>query len=407
MKIKQIPEDFQVTELCDRPFETSGEFSFYELKKRGIGTPEAIREICCQWRLTPRQVSYGGLKDRHAVTIQFLTIHHGPSVSLQGKHWQLRYLGPSTSAFRSGDFHGNHFHIVIRDLSKREASRAKLQLELAMKDGIPNYFDEQRFRSVGRSGAFIAHQLIKGDFEAALKLAIAEPYAFDKAAEKTEKQLLRTHWGDWLHLGVVLRTGPLRRIVHHLQDSPHDFKGAFTRLPHELQSLYLSAYQSHLWNRILARWLLLHTRPEQRLSVKLNGVMMPMPKKWAAEADRYRHIELPLPSARLQALPSDDWAALYEAVLREEGMTLPEMKIKDLREPFFSKGSRAILLSPKALSVRKELDERHPGQRKMILDFELPRGGYATILIKRITEAKPYRFDPAPPSSNTSQNKVE
>ena len=68
MKIKQKPEDFVVTEL-DR-FEVSkvGPFALYRLRKWDIGTLEAIGSLAKGWNLSRTQISFGGLKDRHART---------------------------------------------------------------------------------------------------------------------------------------------------------------------------------------------------------------------------------------------------------------------------------------------------------------------------------------------------
>ena len=61
MKLKCLPEDFQVTELTDRPTHGRGSFAIYRLTKRSLGTPEAIDAILWRWNLARQQVSYGGL----------------------------------------------------------------------------------------------------------------------------------------------------------------------------------------------------------------------------------------------------------------------------------------------------------------------------------------------------------
>ncbi|MFN9985251.1 MAG: tRNA pseudouridine(13) synthase TruD, partial [Pirellula sp.] len=77
MKLKSQPEDFQVDEQTTiRP--TTGPYALYRLTKRGMGTPEAISEILHHWNLPRNRISYGGLKDRHASTTQYVSIAHGP-----------------------------------------------------------------------------------------------------------------------------------------------------------------------------------------------------------------------------------------------------------------------------------------------------------------------------------------
>jgi tRNA pseudouridine13 synthase len=63
---------------------------------------------------------------------------------------------------------------------------------------------------------------------------------------------------------------------------------------------------------------------------------------------------------------------------------LSQLKVKGIRELFFSRGERAALCSPAEMHFEWNEDDRHPGKRKLRLKFELPRGSYATLLVKRI-----------------------
>ncbi|HMP02375.1 MAG TPA: tRNA pseudouridine(13) synthase TruD [Gemmatales bacterium] len=382
MKLKQLPQDFQVEEWTE--FQTgSGPFAFYRLVKRSLGTPEAVYQLCQALKLAPQRVSYGGLKDRHALTTQHLTIAGGPPRNYQGKLWSLTYLGQAERAFTPADMLGNRFILVLRDLSKPESSRLRSRLAETQRDGVANYFDEQRFRSVSRSGAFVARSLIAGDFDRALHLALAEPYAHDRPAEKELKARLRQHWGDWPLLRASLPPGSARRVASHLADHPTDLAGGFTRLPFELQSLYLSAYQSKLWNELLARWVA--SRSERGQLLRIRGVGPMLRKLRPDQIEYWRGCRLPLASARLK-LPADDPVMpLLTEILQGEGLRLEEMKLPDLRKPFFSKGDRPAWFWPEGLTVQRAADELHPGRKKLALRFTLPRGCYATMLVKRVT----------------------
>src|SRR5262249_4200073 len=94
---------------------------------------------------------------------------------------------------------------------------------------------------------------------------------------------------------------------------------------------------------------------------------------------------LPLPSARLRISDEDSLKPLIDSVLLEEGLELAQMKLKHFREPFFSKGDRAAFLVPIGLDGRAEPDDLHEGRQKLILAFDLPRGCYATMVIKRLS----------------------
>ena len=72
-------------------------------------------------------------------------------------------------------------------------------------------------------------------------------------------------------------------------------------------------------------------------------------------------------------------------------MTLDQMKIKGIDKPFFSKGERPLSLMPQSFELQSVDDERHRGRRKIILSFELGRGSYATMIVKRLTATEPMR----------------
>ena len=386
MKLRQQIEDYQVEELTDVVPGAQGPFALYRLAKRGWSTPDALAAVRRRWRLELRRLSYGGLKDRHAHTRQYLTIHHGPRRRLTHPGIQVEHLGQVAAPYTSQDIRANRFRLTLRDLNLAAADRALRAVEEARADGVPNYFDDQRFGSLAPGGEFIARLLVHGRFEDALRLALTGPYEYDRAAQKQEKALLRAHWGDWAALQARLPRGHARSLVEHLTRHPGDFRGAVARLRPELRGLYLSAYQSHLWNRLLARWVRRHCRPEQVVNVALRLGEVPM--FCGLDEDQRRAWEalaLPLPSARCRLDPADPRAPVLQEVLAEEGLELKQLQIKGLREMFFSKGERAALCRPTGLDGRAEPDERHPGKAKLVLAFELPRGAYATLIVKRVT----------------------
>ena len=368
MKLKQLPDDFFVEEATDVAPADQGPFALYRLEKRGWSTPDALAALRRRWRIEPRRISYGGLKDRHAWTIQYLTIFHGPRRDLhhppsfpppaggEGLGWGVTHLGWTDAPYTSQDIRCNRFRLTLRDLSAEAAERAATALDRIAVEGVPNYFDDQRFGSVAGEGQeFIARLLVRGRFEAALRLALTAPYEFDRGPIKKEKALLRARWGDWLALKEQLPRGHARSLVDYLRVHPDGFRGAVARLRPELRGLYLSAYQSHLWNRMLARWLTHRLRPEQLRPVALRLGEVPFPTGLDAEQRaELAALHLPLPSSRLKLEPDDPWAEVVRSVVAEEGMELHNLQVRGVRELFFSKGERAALCMPAAPGPRND-----------------------------------------------------
>jgi tRNA pseudouridine13 synthase len=263
--------------------------------------------------------------------------------------------------------------------------RARQALDEVRRQGVPNYFDDQRFGSVSGGGEFIAKLMVLGRYEEALRLALAAPYEFDRAEQKREKAILAECWGDWPRCKERLPRSHARSLVDYLCSHPTDFRGALQRLRPELGPLYLSAYQSHLWNRTLALCLRDLAGPDRLVPVRLRLGEYPFHR--GLDDEQLRRLEaltLPLSSARLKLDPDDPRGEWVRSALKDEGLELEQMKLKGFRELFFSKGERPALCLPRELGKATEADEVHPKKRKMVLSFELPRGSYATLVVKRL-----------------------
>ncbi|MDR3637568.1 MAG: tRNA pseudouridine(13) synthase TruD [Isosphaeraceae bacterium] len=387
MKLKRLPEDFQVEEL---PLVSGGErgrYILYRLTKSGLGTLEAIEAITRRWNLAGRQVSYGGLKDRHARTTQYLTILDGPQRTLRETSFELVPSGRVERPYGPDQFRGNRFAVTLRDLSPDQAGKAERAVAELPRDGLPNYFDDQRFGSVGFSGGFIAQAWLTGAYERALKLALAEPNPSDRPGTKAEKAVIGEFWGQWPEAKARLERSHARSIVTYLVDHPLDFRGAFARVRRELRSLYFSAFQSHIWNLILGRWIEQTTRPEQRIAIDFKVATLPIHRGLdTAQAELLANTRIPLPSSR-NAIPDGPLGTIIGDVLGEIGLAREALRVKYLKDVFFSKGQRPALFFAEHLSHEAADDDLQRGRRKLTLRFELPKGAYATLVVKRVTEA--------------------
>ena len=95
---------------------------------------------------------------------------------------------------------------------------------------------------------------------------------------------------------------------------------------------------------------------------------------------------MPLPSSR-NPIPPGALGMVIQEVLKGFQLEWAELRVKHLKDVFFSKGSRACLTFPEKLELEAIDDELYPGRRGLRLSFELSKGSYATIMVKRITAA--------------------
>jgi tRNA pseudouridine13 synthase len=294
MKLKSLPEDFEVEELSDFPLR-GGPFSVYLLTKRSLGTPEAITAISKRWNIPRQAIGYGGLKDKHALTRQWVTIQRGPRRDFQQESFTLAYQGQANRAFGPQDISANRFSIIMRNLTDESVTKILSQRDCLTQFGIPNYFDDQRFGSLGESGEFIARPWCLGDYERSLWLAIAEPNSHDRPSDQEEKEVIRRLWGKWEMCKNGLGKSSRRSIITYLVDHPTRFREAFALMRQDLRSLWLAAFQSDLWNRLLAAVLNTEVAEIRRFTVGLATADVPFFRELSeGETSRLDDYKLPL-----------------------------------------------------------------------------------------------------------------
>ena len=216
--------------------------------------------IARTWNLSPRQIQYGGMKDKHAVTKQTLTIRGGPKEDLKRATVDLTYVGSAARPFGPAHILGNRFTAVLRRIEGSAEPAIRAALAEVARDHVPNYFDDQRFRSLGPSGS-------------SWRAPGAMPTMSGRSGSRSPRRTPRTRpttrsrSGRSAMVGEVgRREGALTRshrrsIVTYLADHPQDFRGAFERVRVELRRIYLAAFQSYLWNRVLAEIVIEATPP--------------------------------------------------------------------------------------------------------------------------------------------------
>lgn len=385
MRMKDEPEDFVVHEETEFPIGRSGPFAVYRLDKEKASTLWAIRAISRRWRIEGDDIAFGGLKDHQAKTSQHVTIFRGPPEGFTEDRFSLVYLGQADRPFTSRDIVANAFTITVREI---EATSALPRLQSAaaelVNSGVPNYFDSQRFGCVGASGQFPAVPWMLGNFEGAVRLWLTDDNTRDRPDDRQDRRLLREHWGNWRRLAPDLSDPVRRSVVEFLAGQPRDFRRAITRFPAEDRRLQLEAFQSHLWNGLVVDWLGSELAPEQRLGNPGD--------RWASlfyrgltvdQQTRFDNCRIFLPTARQTPEPGP-WADRLERVTQAFLPSSRQLRVKYPRDSFLSKGERAAIVRPQRFSVSAADDDRHPGASKLVVRFALPRGSYATLIIKRL-----------------------
>ncbi|MCC1495571.1 tRNA pseudouridine(13) synthase TruD [Alcanivorax sp. 1008] len=146
--LRQAPQDFQVREQLGFEPGGGGEHLWLHLRKTGVNTMDLALALAKLARLPVRSVGYSGLKDRHAVTEQWFSLHlpgkSDPDLTALPAGVELLQAVRHSRKLNRGTHRSNAFSIVVRELSGAVESLPE-KLEQIRRDGVPNYFGEQRF----------------------------------------------------------------------------------------------------------------------------------------------------------------------------------------------------------------------------------------------------------------------
>ncbi len=200
-KVKQIPEDFYVKEIMDLDLSKKGEYAYFILKKRNWNTLDALKEVSRKLKIGLKRFGYGGNKDKHALTEQYISIWNIDKnllTKIKIKDIELKFVGCGNKRINLGDLKENFFRITVRSLEKKK------ELKISK---IKNYFDEQRF-GFEKKNSLIGKTLIKKNFKEVCELC-------------------------------------------GLKAKGRDYVGAINRIDRRMLRFYVHSFQSELWNKIV------------------------------------------------------------------------------------------------------------------------------------------------------------
>lgn len=319
--VRATPEDFLVEEQIPYALAGTGEHLWIKVRKRGLNTEQVAKQLARMAEITRREVGYAGMKDRHAVTVQWFSLYlPGRADPQWSRHLEGMTILESlrhTRKLKTGALSGNRFVIVLRDcLGDRDAVLRRVE-EVRAK-GVPNYFGEQRF---GHDGG---------------NIAAAQAMFSGKLSVRDRKQA----------------------------------------------GIYLSAARSFLFNQVLARRVAVRSWDcaLEGEALNLNGSRSFFVSEIIDETIRRRIAEGDVhPSGPLWGRGE---LATRMAVRKLETEVINEHAdlARGLENAGLEQERRALRLFPRELRI-EWLDAQ-----SLRLEFSLPPGSYATVLLREIAE---------------------
>lgn len=385
--IKERHEDFLVEEIPAYEPGGQGDHVYFGVEKRGISTMRAVRKIAGALGVKSSGIGIAGMKDARGITRQMMSLEHVDpdrvhAIDLSGIRvlWVKRHR----NKLKIGHLRGNRFVIRVRNTEPERIDEVRDMLRELHERGVPNYFGPQRFGLRGDTWE-VGRALILGDFEKAVKLVCGSPRRLDGTEELNARRLFEEGKLEESAAAWPRGLSDNARLCTALSRRPDDPGRAIMTSDKRMLRLYASAYQSYLFNRIVAERI-------DRLNVMKVGDLAWKHDKGVVfvvddeDAENLRASRLEIsPSGPLygkkMSWPSGEAGAREKALLVEEGLSVEDfpgsgpLKCTGGRRPL-----RFIFTDPHAQTGEDERGEY------IEMKFTLPAGCYATVLLAEIFE---------------------
>ncbi len=324
--IKEECEHFRVDEIPLYEPEGLGQHIYLLIRKTNLNTTDIVKSLCELFKITDKDIGYAGLKDKRAITTQWFSLSLGATadiaevckeISSSLENVEILKSSKHLNKLKIGHLIANRFTVTISNTTKDSFQNAEKILELINQNGLPNFYGEQRFGSKG-DNADIGREVLTG------------------------KKKVKKHW---------------------------------------LKKMYISAYQSELFNS----WL------TNRISDGLFNELIPGDLLQKSEGGR----SFPFDTNKDHLQEFKRGEISYTGPIFGSKVTGPTLKAAEREELIFSKDEvtledlkkmkvqgtrRSAKVFPQSIEIEKE-------DQNIILSFTLPAGSYATILLREFTKS--------------------
>jgi tRNA pseudouridine13 synthase len=378
--LRREPADFFVEEIPLYEPCGQGEHLYLTVEKCGITTFDLLRLLARALRCPEREIGYAGLKDARAVTRQTVSVplrRPEDAVGLELPGVRIIEARLHRNKLRLGHLAGNRFRIRIHQPEPEALPRAEAILGVLGDLGVPNRFGDQRYGVLGNSHR-IGRAILTDDFSAAIREIIGNPEEIRHPDWQAAALAYRGGNLDEALTRLPRHCHPERRLLEalHAGRSPHD---AVFSLSRRLLRLYLSAYQSSLFDRMVDMRLdsLDRLWPGDLACKHVNGACFAVldPAVEQPRADAFE-ISPTAPLFGCKVPLAGGQAGLLERCLLDKEQLTPESF--RLSGGLTMHGERRPLRVP-LTEVTTDSDDAD-----LLVAFRLPKGSFATAVLHEI-----------------------
>jgi tRNA pseudouridine13 synthase len=389
--LRRQAEDFVVEEIPS-PITGTGPYLICRLTKKNWELQRLVKEIARSLGISHRRIAWAGTKDKHAITTQWISIYNIDAAAIENKHFKdviLEVVGRSPEPLSLGMLRGNRFSIWIRDCNAEDLAVPVQACVETAERGILNYYGIQRFGARRPVTHLVGEDILRGDLEGAIHTYVGRAFP----DEPLEIRLARETFAQSGDPKAALRDFPLylsyeRALLHALAEAPGRYQEALSVLPPKLLSMFVSAFQSFLFNEALSargRDGSLHTPLADDMLVfsdgKVDRVTAALLPAARMQVERGRAVPaLFIPGSRVE-----EWERASPRVielLEERGITYSHFRAaQDKVGASFQGFFRPISLSTSISSCIEGKDAH--------LEFTLAPGQYATTVCREFMKSDP------------------
>ena len=364
-KIKQTNEDFEVSEVISEKAlnaisEDNG-LAVYILRKNGTDTTHALRDVEKRFGLVLRAL---GLKDSNAVTEQYVQAKTASRSleQIEGKKYSLRRIGFTKKPISKQDMLGNKFRIKISDLTDDVSQFNEY-------DKILNLFGYQRFGSKRPVTHLIGKAIIQEKYQQAIDFLLNYSSKHDSEENNHYRKLISERKSDLEVIDQLPKSMDIEIAVLRSLAKSNDQKMAIREIPLQMRRFYIQAYQSYIFNKTLS---MAFEYDEDLFTPQENDVCYDRTNKLGKfQNETGQRLTVPLVGHSYFKKTRFDY--YIQKILEHEEVSPSEFLVKDFQEISVEGGFRNS-------SILCDSFKTSNG----IIEFQLSRGSYATIIIREI-----------------------
>lgn len=420
-RLKRDPSDFRVQELSAYPLpDPDGPVTILRVESQGWEQHELTDRLAQQLGISSRSIRWAGTKDRRAIAERILSYRGPPPApgQISIRDVEVRDVYRAREELVLGHHYGNRFEIRLRDIpgTPEEVFRhaGEIRSELATVRGFPNFFGAQRFGEVRPITHSVGRALVQGDVAGAVDIYLcAVPPGEVPLGAVAREEYAKHH--DPIR---ALREFPPplrfeRQILDHLaRGQPPD--RALRALGRPLRTLFVHAYQAHLFNRYLSQRygagmsLIAPEAGDYLLKVTRDGTVpgrdpVPVTRDNLPEAQALTSQEkarLVGPLVGYETPPLEGRSGeLFEGLLAADGVTRDRFRLPATPDLASSGNWRPLWCPLPVIDLQRSSSEAESGLR---FTFNLPRGTYATVLLREFMKRGAGTVVPPPERENAS-----